>query len=124
MKGAPEPLTVLYDASCALCRRLAEYGRTRSEGVLLFVPWQEFVQQAEAKTLFSEDERAAPPRHLRTLQGAELLEDAAAWAAILAAYPPFQSFSWIAERLGLMGSVSRATYYGTQWLRGRCDTCP
>ena len=124
MESTPEPLTVLYDTSCGLCRRLAEYGRIRSEGVLLFIPWQEFVQQTEAEALFSEGERAAPPRHLRTLQGNKIQEDAAAWAAILAAYPPFQSLSWIAERLGLMGSVSQVTYYGAQWLRERCNTCP
>ncbi|MCF6284573.1 MAG: DUF393 domain-containing protein [Candidatus Hydrogenedentes bacterium] len=124
MEGAPEPLTVLYDTSCGLCRRLAEYGRVRSNGALLFVPWQEFSQQGAARSLFSEEERATAPRCLRTLREGEVLENAEAWAAILTAYPPFQSLTWIAERLGLMGSVSRATFHGSQWLRGHCNDCP
>lgn len=119
-----EPLTVLYDASCGLCRRLAEYGRTRSENTLHFIAWQDFAEAPQAAQWFSESELQAPPRHLRVLREESLLEDAAAWEAILAAYPPFETFSWMAERLGLLGTVSKVTYYGGTWLRGRCGTCP
>lgn len=119
-----EPLTVLYDDSCGLCRRLAEYGRARSEETLRFVPWQDFAEGPEAAQWFSESALQAPPRHLRVLQEGTLLEDAAAWEAILAAYPPFESLGWMAERLGLMGAVSKVTYYGGTWLRGRCGNCP
>ncbi len=121
---AQEPLMVLYDASCGLCRRLADYGRTRSEDRLHFVPWQDYVKEAEAIEQFSETELQAPPSSLRVLQEGAILEDAVAWEAILTAYPPFDSLSWIAERLGLMGAVSKVTYYGGTWLRGRCGTCP
>jgi predicted DCC family thiol-disulfide oxidoreductase YuxK len=118
------PMTVLYDSSCGLCRRLAEYGKARSEGVLHFVSWQEFALEPIASSLFNAEELESPPRHLRTLHNGETLEDADAWAAILNAYPPFESLSWVAERLGFMGTFSRVTYYGGQWLRGRCKDCP
>ena len=118
------PLTVLYDDACGLCRRLAEYGRTRSEGRLRFVAWHVFAKTEEAAVHFDELERAAPPSRLRALADGRVVEDAAAWAAILAAYPPFQQFAWIAQRLGLLGAVSQATYYGAQWLRRGCGSCP
>jgi len=119
-----EPLRVLYDDECGLCRRLAEYGRLRSEGHLAFIAWQEFAETDEAGLYFDETERNGPARHLRTLRDGVVLSDQDAWAAILAAYPPFEKFGWMVERLGLMGSVSHATYHGAQWLRGRCSTCP
>jgi predicted DCC family thiol-disulfide oxidoreductase YuxK len=121
---ASGPLRVLYDEECGLCRRLAEYGRTRSEGRLDFVSWQQFAVTDEAGQYFSDAERAAPPAHLRTLREGEIHEDDAAWALILAAYPPFERFAWMVERLGMMGPVSRATYHGAQWLRQRCGPCP
>lgn len=118
------PLQVLYDDDCGLCRRLAEYGRTRSEGHLEFIPWREFASTEEAAAWFSEEERSAPPARLRTIHGADLREDREAWEAILLAYPPFEKFGWIVERLGLMGAVSQATYHGAQWLRRHCGACP
>lgn len=118
------PLRVLYDDNCGLCRRLAEYGRTRSEGHLEFIPWTHFAATDEAAAYFSEAERQAPPARLRTLGSEGMLEDQAAWSAILAAYPPFETFGWIVERLGLMGAVAQATYHGAQWLRNRCGSCP
>ena len=124
MDASEAPLTVLYDDGCGLCRRLAEYGHVRAHGALLFRSWQDYVTESEAVERFSEEERAGPPRHLRVLDGELVLEDADAWQAILAAYPPFGSLSWIADRLGFMGTVSRVTYYGGQWLRKRCGSCP
>ncbi len=124
MDTPEEPLTVLFDASCGLCARLAEYGGKRADGQLQFVPWQEYAQSDAARAAFTVEELEGPPRHLRTVHQGEILEDADAWAAILAAYPPFESLSWIAERLGFMGAVSKATYYGGQWLRGQCGDCP
>lgn len=118
------PLRVLYDDRCGLCRRLAEYGRSRSEGRLAFVPWQEFSQTEEAAGYFSAAELSGPAVRLRTLQDTVVLSDQDAWAAILAAYPPFEKFAWIVERLGFMGPVSRATFHGAQWVRGRCSSCP
>ncbi len=118
------PLRVLYDDNCGLCRRLAEYGRTRSEGRLEFIPWTEYAATEEAALHFSEEERHGPPARLRTFHEGELREDQAAWLAILAAYPPFEKFGWIVERLGLMGAVAQVTYHGAQWLRNRCGGCP
>jgi len=120
---AGSPLRVLFDDNCGLCRRLAEYGRTRSEGVLEFIPWTAFAETDEAASLFTETERIAPPARLRALGGEGVLEDEAAWAAILAAYPPFEKFAWIVERLGLLGAVSTATFHGATWLRHRCGGC-
>ncbi len=118
------PLRVLFDDNCGLCRRLAEYGRTRSEGRLEFIPWTVYAASDEAADYFSEEERQAPPARLRTFHEGELREDQEAWAAILATYPPFEKFGWIVERLGLMGAVAQATYHGAQWLRNRCGGCP
>jgi predicted DCC family thiol-disulfide oxidoreductase YuxK len=118
------PLRVLYDDQCGLCRRLAEYGRTRSEDRLDFIPWSDFAQTQESAQYFTQEERSAPPARLRTLHDGGVREDQEAWAAILATYPPFEKFSWIVERLGLMGAVSQATYHGAQWLRNRCGGCP
>ena len=122
--AAGAPLRVLYDDHCGLCRRLAEYGRSRSEGRLEFIAWAEFSATEEANQFFTAEERNAPPARLRTLHDGEVREDQAAWSAILAAYPPFEKFGWIVERLGLMGAVSQATYHGAQWLRNRCGGCP
>lgn len=126
MSGTPtvEPLRVFYDDACGLCRRLAEYGRSRSDGRLAFVPWQEFAATEEAARRFSDAERSAPPARLRTFSEGRLLEDHEAWSAVLSAYPPFEKFAWIAERLGFLGAVTRVTYYGAQWLHGRCAECP
>lgn len=118
------PLRVLYDDHCGLCRRLAEYGRTRAEGQLEFVPWSNYAATAEATQFFSDEIRSAPPARLRTVQNGEIREDQDAWALILATYPPFEKFGWIVERLGLMGAVAQATYHGAQWLRNRCGGCP
>lgn len=118
------PLTVLYDDACGLCRRLAEYGQTRSEGYLVFVAWSDYVNTDDAGRYFSDAERAAPPTHLRTIGDGNLREDGEAWAEILRVYPPFEKFAWIVERLGLLGAVSRATYHGAHWLRGQCPACP
>ena len=118
------PLRVLYDDNCGLCRRLAEYGRTRSEGRLDFIPWTEYAATEEAALLYSDEERHGPPARLRTFHEGELREDQEAWAAILATYPPFEKFGWIVERLGLMGAVAQVTYHGAQWLRNRCGGCP
>lgn len=120
----PAPLRVLYDDTCGLCRRLAEYGRNRSEGHLEFIAWQEFAATAEAALYFDSATRSGPAARLRTLRDGEIAEDQDAWGAILAAYPPFEKFAWIVERLGFMGPVSRAAYHGAQWIRGRCSTCP
>lgn len=122
--AADAPLRVLFDDHCGLCRRLADYGRTRSEGRLEFIAWSEFAETAEAEAYFTVEERGAPPAHLRTIHEDAVREDQAAWAAILAAYPPFEKFGWIVERLGLLGAVAGATYHGAQWLRSRCGACP
>lgn len=124
MDNDGEPLTVLYDESCGLCRRLAEYGRVRATGTLEFVSWQEFVTRPEASAYFTETERAAEPDQLRVIDGGAVRDGSAAWEAILAAYPPFESLTWIASRLGLLGALSRATYHGGHWARRRCATCP
>lgn len=123
-EAADAPLRVLYDGDCGLCRRLAEYGRTRSEDRLEFIPWAAYAATEEAARHFSEEELKAPPARLRTLHEGQLREDREAWAAILAAYPPFETFGWIVERLGLMGAVAQATYHGARWLRNRCGACP
>ena len=123
MSDGTQPLTVIHDASCGLCVRLAEYGSLRSGGALEFIPWQEFAKSPEAGAHFTEEERTAAPRQLRVLSQGDILDDAEAWEAILVAYPPFESLTWIAERLGFMGAVSRVTMYGGQWLRGHCGAC-
>lgn len=123
-EGSTAPLTVLYDDTCGLCRRLAEYGRTRAEGHLLFLAWSDFAMTDEAARHFSAAERAAPPSRLRTVRAGLILEDGDAWAEILRVYPPFATFTWIVERIGVLGAVSRATYHGAHWLRGQCPACP
>ena len=124
MSDSAEPLLVLYDQDCGLCRRLAEYGHARSGDALHFDPWQDFVTTPAAEALFPSEEREGPPRHLRALRGNTVLQDQEAWEAILAAYPPFESLTWIAKRLGLLGAVSRVTYYGGTWARSACKSCP
>ena len=122
--AAMAPLRVLYDDECGLCRRLAEYGRTRSEGHLEFTAWHEFAATDEAARHFDAAALSGPAAHLRAIRDGAVFEDQDAWAAILAAYPPFEKFAWIVARIGLMGPVSRATYHAAQWARGRCATCP
>lgn len=118
------PLIVLYDATCPLCRRLADYGRVRAGDTLEFVSWQEFVTLPAAEAILSETERRGDPDQLRVVDGERVLAEKHAWEAILAVYPPFESLSWIATRIGILGAVSSATYYGGHWARKVCGGCP
>ncbi len=121
--SSPEPLLVLFDNDCALCRRMAAHAMGHAPRYFQFVAWQEYAKMAAAQTRFSREVLEAPPSKLRVLRGDTVLEDAAAWEVILEHYPAFSTLSWMAKKMGLTQTTAHAFHRTSRVLRRLCWRC-
>lgn len=118
-----EPLRVIYDGHCPLCRRLAEYGRARGGEEMQFEAWEDFVGTEEARGLLEQERLEGRPERLCVLRNGVISFGVEAWREVLEVYPPFEKLRWIAVRLGLIRPVARVVDLGGRLLHGRCKEC-
>lgn len=116
-EDAPEPLTVLYDGACPLCRREIAHvkglAQRRSDSGLCFL---DISQQAEGSSAFAEEREALLARfHVQRADGSRL-DGAAAFVAMWNRLPGWR---WLARLARLPGMLAllEAAYRGFLKLR-------
>ena len=120
--------TVLYDESCPLCRSLAELVHRRAQGVLHFVSWQSYWQEAKSghsgQETFEQNRTISPPDRIHLVIGSDIYAGVDAWQRMLSMHPDFAGLNWLAAQLGLTRPLARVTESTAAFLRRLCSRCP
>jgi len=105
-------LTVLYDAECPLCCRLAEHGRRLNAEGLQFIAWQDHTENAKGR-----------PPELCVVTGEKKLVGVDAWEMLIKHHPSLGGLSWAAQKLGLTRSAARVLRSTGKFVRRFCRSC-
>lgn len=122
MSESEKAITVLYDAECPLCLRLAQYTQRHTGPNVSCQSWQEFRRLPIANDQYgiSAD---TPVSDLRLLVDGTLTEGDDAWQVLLALHPTLSSLSWLARKLGLEQQTARSLNRTGHLLRSLCPSC-
>ncbi|SCA62758.1 hypothetical protein SCG7086_AD_00210 [Chlamydiales bacterium SCGC AG-110-P3] len=123
MSETNQPITVLYDAECPLCTRLAQYAQHHTGSGIAYSTWQEFRTSAEAVDSFNITANTSA-NELCIVAGDTMLQGSEAWLLLLKLHPSLHSFAWIASKLGLQGQAARSLNRVGHLLKKLCSTCP
>ena len=108
---------VIYDGQCPMCRSLAHYLGRRG---LIYESREDFCKKNPSLNYCRENQGF----ELATWNGEQLFVGNAAWQRLLNQEPTLKELNWLATKLNLIPSVSKALRFVGHAARRLCRRCP